>query len=135
MYRIVIQSLVLALILSSCASTGTTTKEHKDYQTIELSDNEVAPENNLESYLNRIAGVRVNGSGQNATVQVRGVNSFGGSTQPLFVLNGTDIGSNYSNAASSVRNLKIKSVRVLKGSDATLYGVRGAGGVVVIITK
>jgi len=104
----------------------------KDYQMIELEDNEVTPENNLESYLNRVAGVIVNGSGQNATVQVRGVNSFGGSTQPLFVLNGTDIGSDYSIAAGAVRNLKIKSVRVLKDSDATLYGVRGAGGVIVI---
>jgi len=135
MYKIVIINLVLVLMLSSCASTNSTTKKDKDYQTVELSDNEVSPENNLESYLNRVAGVTVNGSGQNATVQVRGVNSFGGSTQPLFVLNGTDIGNSYSTAAGAVRGLKIQSVRVLKDSDATLYGVRGAGGVIVIQAK
>lgn len=97
-----------------------------------LSDNQVNPENNLESYLNRTAGVRVLGSGQNAKVQVRGVNSYASNTQPLFVINGTDVGQNYSNAANLVRGMKIKSVRVLKGSDATFYGLRGAGGVVVI---
>jgi len=137
MCKIVILNLVLVLMLSSCASSNSTTtkKEDKDYQTVELSDNEISTENNLESYLNRVAGVTVNGSGQNATVQVRGVNSFGGGTQPLFVLNGTDIGNSYSTAASAVRGLKIKSVRVLKDSDASFYGVRGAGGVIVIQAK
>jgi len=132
MNRIVTLIFLLFLFLTSCAVSNTKAGMQKDYQMIELEDNEVTPENNLESYLNRVAGVIVNGSGQNATVQVRGVNSFGGSTQPLFVLNGTDIGSDYSIAAGAVRNLKIKSVRVLKDSDATLYGVRGAGGVIVI---
>lgn len=124
--------MLFSLFLSSCASTKDSTTTTKDYKTVELDDNEVTPENNLEAYLNRVAGVVVKGSGQNATVQVRGVNSFSGSTEPLFVLNGTDIGTNYGNAASAVRGLKIKSVRVLKDSDATLYGIRGAGGVIVI---
>lgn len=100
-----------------------------------LADNQVNPENNLESYLNRTAGVRLLGSGQNATVQIRGVNSYGSNTQPLFIINGTDVGQNYSNAAGLLRGMTIKSVRVLKGSDATFYGLRGAGGVVVIKAK
>ena len=135
MYRIAILCLVLASMVSSCVSSVKTTEKGKDYKTVKLSDNEVSPENNLESYLNRVAGVTVNGSGQNATVQVRGVNSFGGNTQPLFILNGTDIGKNYATAAGAVRGLKISSVRVLKDSDATFYGVRGAGGVIVISAK
>lgn len=108
---------------------------NRDTGEMSLADNQVNPENNLESYLNRTAGVRVLGSGQNATVQIRGVNSYGSNTQPLFLVNGTDVGQNYSNAATLVRGMKIKSVRVLKGSDATFYGIRGAGGVVVIKTE
>ena len=116
------------------ANKGTSTLNRETGE-MSLADNQVNPENNLESYLNRTAGVRVLGSGQNATVQIRGVNSISSNTQPLFLVNGTDVGQNYSNAANLVRGMKITSVRVLKGSDATFYGLRGAGGVVVIKAK
>lgn len=124
-------------LYTACSSTtpltdNNSSKLNRDTGEMTLGDNQVNPENNLESYLNRTAGVRVSGSGQNATVQIRGVNSYGSNTQPLFLVNGTDVGQNYSNAANLVRGMKIKSVRVLKGSDATFYGLRGAGGVVVI---
>jgi TonB-dependent SusC/RagA subfamily outer membrane receptor len=136
MKLITLLAVSFSILLSSCATTDKSkTSSEKDYKTIELADNEVTPENNLEAYLNRVAGVVVNGSGQNATVQVRGINSLSANTEPLFILNGTDIGSNYASAASSVRGLKISSVRVMKDSDATLYGVRGAGGVIVITAK
>lgn len=118
---------------SSIKSTNNTqTNVNDNSNEMELSDAEVNPEFALETYLRRTAGVVVNGSGVNATVQVRGINSFTGNTQPLFVINGTDVGSNYNNAASLLRGMKIKSVEVLKGSDASFYGVRGSGGVIVI---
>jgi len=126
---------VFACFYAACSPTTVNRSAStldRDTGEMELADNQVNPENNLESYLNRTAGVRMLGSGQNATVQIRGVNSYGGNTQPLFVINGTDVGQNYSSAAGLVRGMKIKSVRVLKGSDATFYGLRGAGGVVVI---
>lgn len=130
------------LVLIACfylacttSSTRTIPKTEKDSNELALSDNEVAPENQLESYLNRVAGVSVIGSGQNAKVQVRGVNSFSGNTEPLFLINGTDVGSSYANAANLLRGMKIQSVKVLKGSDASLYGVRGAGGVIIIKAK
>lgn len=126
---------VLGCFYSACSPTTGAKQSstlNRDTGEMVLADNAVNPENNLESYLDRTAGVRVMGSGQNATVQIRGVNSFSGSTQPLFLVNGTDVGQNYSNAANLVRGMKIKSVKVLKGADATLYGLRGSGGVVVI---
>ncbi len=127
--------LLLVFLVTACSTSKTSDVNKKNYDdpnVMVLDDNEVAVGNNLESFLNRTAGVRVNGSGQNATVQIRGVNSFGSGTQPLFVVNGSDVGQSYSNAAGLVQNMKIKSVEVLKGSDASLYGVRGAGGVVII---
>lgn len=120
----------------ACSSTkvteNTQTEKDKNRNKMELSDSEVNPEFALEGYLKRTPGVIVRGSGVNATVQIRGVNSFGGNTQPLFVINGNAIGSSYSAAADILRGMKIKSVEVLKGSDASLYGVRGSGGVIVV---
>lgn len=99
---------------------------------MELSKNETSAEFALETYLRKTPGVNVMGSGENARVQVRGVNSFNQNSQPLFIVNGSQIGQNYSVAANMLRGMTIKSVRVLKDSDATLYGARGAGGVIII---
>ena len=135
--KVIIVLSTIALFTLSCATTGQKriAKPEKDYNTLVLADNEVSQLNNLESYLNRTAGVRVSGSGQSASVQVRGVNSINSGTQPLFVVNGTDVGTSYATAADLVRSMKIESVRVLKGADATLYGVRGGGGVILIKAK
>lgn len=93
-----------------------------------LKDSEVNSINPLESYLLRMPGVQILGS----KVKVRGANSFFSETEPLFIVNGTDIGSSYAKAANLVAGMEIKSVRVLKGPDASLYGVRGGNGVVII---
>ena len=96
-----------------------------------LKDNEVNSLNPLESYLLRTPGVQILGS----EVKVRGANSFFSETEPLFIVNGTYIGSSYAKAASLVAGMEIKSVRVLKGPDASFYGARGGNGVVVIKAK
>jgi len=128
---------VAVVFLASCSSptSGLQTTKSSDSKEMSLSDEELSQEFALEMYLQRTPGVVVNGSGENATVQVRGVNSFSGNTQPLFVINGMDSGQNYGRVANLLRGVKIKSVEVLKGSDATLYGARGGGGVIVIKTQ
>ena len=100
-----------------------------------LDDNQVNTLNPLESYLLRTPGVNIVGSGPSTRVNVRGVSSFNSGTEPLFVVNGTDVGTSYINAAYLVADMKITSVRVLKGADASLYGVRGGNGVIVIKAK
>ena len=108
----------------------------RDTNEIKIDENQqVNNEFALENYLKRAPGVVMLGSGSNARVQIRGVNSFNSGTEPLFVVNGTQIGNSYSQAVNVVRGLKITSVKVLKDSDATLYGVRGGNGVIVIKTE
>ncbi len=128
---------IAVTFLASCSSptSGLQTTKSSDSKEMSLGDNEVSQEFALETYLQRTPGVVVNGSSQHATVQVRGVNSFGSNTQPLFIINGTDSGQNYGRVADLLRGVDIKSVEVLKGSDATLYGARGGGGVIVIKTQ
>ncbi len=130
-------SLCFILLLSSCSQKTTAASQQNGASSstgkTDPTDPQILdPINPLEAYLQRTSGVNFNGTGDNATVTIRGVNSFGGNTGPLFVLNGTDVGQNYSTVAAMVRGMQIKSVAVLKGSDASIYGVRGSGGVIVI---
>ena len=83
-----------------------------------------------------VAGVQViNTSGQpgtNATIVVRGIGSLNGSTTPLYVVDGVT----YDGDISSIDPGDIASTTILKDATATsLYGSRGANGVIVITTK
>ncbi|GGI55695.1 SusC/RagA family TonB-linked outer membrane protein [Winogradskyella haliclonae] len=71
--------------------------------------------------------------GANSLVQLRGVNSINGNTEPLFLIDGVPV--NEDNFRSLNAN-EIESVDVLKDAGATaIYGSRGANGVVVIKTR
>lgn len=83
-----------------------------------------------------IAGVQViNTSGQpgsNASIRIRGVGSMYGKSSPLYVVDGVI----YDGDISSIDPGDIASTTVLKDATATsLYGARGANGVIVITTK
>lgn len=74
----------------------------------------------------RVAGVDVVGN----RVLIRGKSSIYGSNEPLYVVDGVPL-----LFAPSMNPLDIATIEVLKGSEAALYGVRGANGVIVITTK
>lgn len=88
----------------------------------------------LDDMIRRLPGVQVSGTGAGAKIKVRGPNSFSGNTDPLFVVNGTSM-SSYSQVYNLVNPNDIASITALKGPDATIYGTRGANGVIVIRTK
>ncbi len=70
--------------------------------------------------------------GSEPTIRIRGIGSFNASNAPLIVLDGMP----YDNAFSSINPNDIESVTVLKdASSASLYGARGANGVLLINTK
>lgn len=71
--------------------------------------------------------------GSPATMQIRGISGVGGSSEPLYVVNGL-----YMTALqfSSINPNDVASIIVLKDAAATAqYGSRGANGVVVVTTK
>ena len=103
-----------------------------DAQEMTLADNEINTLNPLESYLLRTPGVQIVNEGGAPKAKVRGASSFNAETEPLFIVNGTDVGTSYASASSLVAAMEIVSVKVLKGPDATLYGVRGGNGVVIV---
>ncbi len=98
----------------------------------------------------KVPGVRVQGSGgafTSSSIIIRGYNTFSGSNQPLFVIDGIPIdnsgggsplqaGPSVSSRAIDLNQEDIESMSVLKGqSAAALYGSRAANGVIVITTK
>lgn len=106
----------------------------------------------------RAAGVNVmeNNSepGGGINIEIRGISSISGSTQPLYVIDGVPIeqpdmnlngssqinslfGNNLTaNPLSMLNPNDIDNIEILKDAAATsLYGSRGANGVVVITTK
>ncbi|MEZ0484565.1 TonB-dependent receptor plug domain-containing protein [Fibrella aquatica] len=80
----------------------------------------------------RIAGVQVTGSGMEPTVQIRGAANFSGVTEPLFLVDGAPLDKS---AVASIPPFDVAVIDVLKGASTAIFGVRGAGGVISIITK
>ncbi|AHW58960.1 TonB-linked outer membrane protein, SusC/RagA family [Draconibacterium orientale] len=67
-----------------------------------------------------------------ATIRIRGVATVNNSADPLFVVDGMQVGS----SIEFLNPNDVKSIEVLKDASATaIYGARGANGVILITTK
>ncbi len=73
-----------------------------------------------------VSGVVVSGR----SIQIQQGHSFFGSGEPLYVVNGHIV-----NSIDFVVPLEVKSITVLKGSSAAIYGTRGSNGVISITLK
>lgn len=83
-----------------------------------------------------IPGVQIASSsgqpGSSASIRIRGVGSISASSSPLIVLDGVP----YEGSLNSIPSQDIESMSVLKDAAAnSLYGARGANGVIMITTK
>jgi TonB-dependent SusC/RagA subfamily outer membrane receptor len=73
-----------------------------------------------------LPGVVVSGT----SVRIREASSIVGGSDPLFIVDGTPVSS-----IESVEPQSVKSIEVLKGSAASIYGTRGSNGVIIITLK
>ncbi|TDB64168.1 TonB-dependent receptor plug domain-containing protein [Arundinibacter roseus] len=80
----------------------------------------------------RVAGLQITGAGQNVTVQIRGSTNLSGVVEPLFLLDGMPVDKE---AMYSISVQDVESIDVLKGPSAAIYGSRGGGGVIAVLTK
>lgn len=75
----------------------------------------------------KLSGVQVS----NGNVYIRGGNnSFSGQSQALCVVDGTPTQN-----IEWISPCQVKSIDILKGSDAAIYGTRGGNGVVMIMLR
>jgi len=70
-----------------------------------------------------VAGVQVMGN----SIRIQGVGSLNLSTEPLYVVDGMVVSS-----IAEIQPYNVKSIEILKGSSASIYGSRGANGVILI---
>jgi iron complex outermembrane receptor protein len=73
-----------------------------------------------------VPGVAVTGN----KIVIRGVATMNAETDPLFVVDGVRVRS-----IDHISPSDVASIDVLKGSSASIYGVNGANGVIIINTK
>lgn len=93
--------------------------------------------NFIQTLQGQVPGLNIStGSGQpgsNSTVILRGYGSINGNVEPLFVIDGVPLNSDN---FRSINPNDIDSISVLKDAGATsIYGNRGANGVIIVKTK
>jgi TonB-dependent SusC/RagA subfamily outer membrane receptor len=146
MKRLLVITTVCALLLSACATSSSTSQKNaydSDEQAKNVSEvgsvSSVDVKQNhldLATYLRKIPGISVRGSGNDVSVFVRGTSSATQQQEPLYVINTSPVGNSYQQANNSVDVNDISNVTVLKDVASTnQYGMRGANGVIVIRTK
>ena len=138
-------TVIATLFLTSCGSAHTVAVPdgdpavemgygtvHKDDLTYSVSslkpeENEITSYSNMYDYLRgRVPGVSVS---PNNKIQIRGNNSINASTEPLIIVDGTE------SSLDAINPRDVYSVDVLKDASSSIYGVRGANGVIIITTK
>ena len=82
----------------------------------------------------KVAGVEIINSGQPGaapTINIRGIGTVFGNTQPLFVVDGV-----WYNDISFLNPSDIENISILKDASSTaIYGIKAANGVVLVTTK
>ncbi|EHQ28368.1 SusC/RagA family TonB-linked outer membrane protein [Mucilaginibacter paludis] len=134
-------------------------KRSINYTTQQISGAEISDKGEpsvLNALQGKVSGVQITGAsggaGASTNINIRGISSFTGNNQPLFVIDGVTISNDVdrtnggslgtlgdnqpSNRALDINPDNIESITILKGgAAAALYGSRAGQGVVVITTK
>lgn len=122
-----------------------------DVTTVKADEIAKNPVNNILLALQgRVPGLQINTSqgnmpGSAPDVKIRGINSIGAGTKPLYILNGIPVEPEEAPLTGTFGNIStllninpadVESIDVLKDAEATaIYGSRGANGVILITTK
>lgn len=150
MKRIITNIAIAAFVLLISASCGTTAKVYDEnssddtvnvgygqakkgdltysVSSVKMSDTEMMTYTNMYDYLRgRVPGVAISPDNR---ITIRGKNSILSSTEPLIIVDGAEVSS-----LDAVSPYDVYSVDVLKDASSSIYGVRGANGVIIVTTK
>jgi TonB-dependent SusC/RagA subfamily outer membrane receptor len=139
-------TLCLAALLAACSSGGPRSAETPapatqagSAQDATSADVRQSPNVPIEQQLMaRSPGVTIGRTADGSlTVRIRGgSSSVQGNNAPLYIVDGVPFNPSTDGGLSGINPHDIQSIRVLKdATDITMYGVRGANGVIVIKTK
>ena len=133
--RAVLDSLRMASVANDSVNVGYGYTKRKNLTTsvskVSVRNEDLGGYTDIGEYLRgRVPGLMVQKNGDTYKYTIRGMNSINSPTDPLFIVDGTPVSDiNYLNPRD------IKSVEVLKDASASIYGSRGACGVILITTK
>lgn len=129
----VLQDVVVTGYLNVSKGSFTGSAQAVDAEHIEKK----SPSEISKALAGEVAGVQVvtttGQPGEAASIRIRGIGSLNGSTAPLYIVDGVPYEAAY---IATIDPGDIASTTILKDATATsLYGSRGANGVIVITTK
>ncbi|MCB0667901.1 MAG: TonB-dependent receptor plug domain-containing protein [Saprospiraceae bacterium] len=124
---------LLAVLLAVGCSTSKNTQS--DNVAYEKRKQDFKGQRQLIDYLRREPGVEVRGGGNNILVLVRGVKSITGNNNPLYVVDGVQMGNDYNQVAALADRFAIENVIVLPPPRSGRYGSLGQNGVIEITTR
>ncbi len=145
--RVLLPAGVVMGLLAGCArSSDTGQGEVRDAPdesrpsgvVVTAEDIERAPGQSIEEVLmSKFPGVQVERAADGGlVVRIRGRTSIRGSNEPLYVIDGMPIKPGPGGSLQGINPYDIETIEVLTDpASTTMYGVRGANGVIVIKTK
>jgi TonB-dependent SusC/RagA subfamily outer membrane receptor len=92
--------------------------------TIDGKTGKYANYKNIYEILKATPGVIVSG---NNNVKIQGQSSYNAGSQPLYVVDGMTV-----ETVDGISPMLVESISVLKGASTSIYGARGANGVILI---
>lgn len=123
-------------LAAGCSSSGATGRPVAD-QVVTARDIERNPDRPIELIIqDKVPGVVVSRAADGSiSLRIRGATSFDGTDGPLYILDDMPFEPGPGGVLTGVDPYSIQSIRVLKGAEAGIYGIRGFNGVIVITTR
>lgn len=98
---------------------------------VKTGKNDISSYSNIADYIQgRVPGVMVKREGESVRYIIRGISTNTDATDPLLMIDGIEV-DNF----DSVLPSQVESVEVIKDGSASIYGIRGGGGVIMITLK
>ena len=139
--RLLLRLGFMGVVSAGCAHGGSSapkTVAPSPDATVTSEDIHPAPNEPIEKVLQgRVSGVDVTQAPDGGIiVRIRGATSAYGNNEPLYVVDGQVVQAGPNGSLSGINPYDIESIKVLKDpASLTMYGSRGASGVIVIKTK
>ena len=137
--NILVQGIVVAM-LAACSQKGKTNSAPAPAHGADVTaeDMRTSPERSIEQQLMaKVPGITVSRTSSGAlAIHIRGGTSLYGNNNPLYVVDGLAVEAGPEGEMPGINPYDIESIKVLKDTEAmTMYGSRGANGVIIIKTK
>ena len=129
---------LLGGIVTGCARSRTASPAPSRSSTVTSEEIDRSPGEPIEKVLmQRVPGLLVMRTPDGGiALRIRGASSIFGDNEPLYVIDGIPVQAGPSGSLTGINPYDIASVEVLKtAASTTMYGVRGANGVIVVTTK